>query len=220
MDLPSAVKKYIDHVSDTAHQHGVKLNLIPQNRIPYGTCENLLVSGYFIDRPIRELAVGTDKPLTDWLGILVHEACHMDQWIEQAAVWNDIIVEGREAVDWIDDWCQGKDDLPMPIENLIDRARNVEWDCERRAHAAIVKNDLPIDPHHYAQKANAYVYFYNHLLKTRAWNRPDNSPYEIKRVWVHAPSHFMDTTGETPASLQHAFEQEYPPLINRLFKVK
>lgn len=215
-----ATQHYIEHVTTTAARHGVNIRLTPQSRIPYGTCENLLVSGYFIDRPIRELAVGTDKPLKDWLGIFVHEACHMDQWIEQAAVWTDIIVQNREAVDWIDDWCNGSNDLPLPIEQLVDRARNVEWDCERRAHAAIVKYNLPIDPNEYAQKANAYVYFYNQLLCTRAWNGPHNSPYEIERVWRHAPDHFLDTSGQTPVCLQQAFDQEYPPLLNRRFAVK
>lgn len=220
MKLPSTVQQYIQHVSATARQHDVKLNFIPQNRIPYSTCTGLLVSGYFVDRPHKELAVGTDKPLNEWLGILVHEACHMDQWIEQSKAWRDIIVQGREAVDWVDDWTKGRDDLPLPIEDLIDRARNVEWDCERRAHAAIIQYDLPIDPDQYAQKANAYVYFYNHLLKTRAWNGPHNSPYELQRVWTHAPNHFNDTTGQTPALLQSVFDTEYPPLLNRGFRIK
>lgn len=218
--MDAATQNYIEKVKQKAARHSVDIRLISQSRIPYGTCENLLVSGYFIDRPIRELAVGTEKPLPDWLGIFVHESCHMDQWIEQTSVWKEIIVDGREAVDWIDDWCNGKDDLPLPIEQLIARARNIEWDCERRAHAAIVEHNLPIDPHQYAQKANAYVYFYNHLLKTRAWNGPNNSPYEIERVWTHAPNHFNDTSGQTPQWLQRAFDQEYPPLLNRSFKVR
>lgn len=216
----SATQQYIDQITQKAAQYGVEVSLIPQSRIPYSTCTDLLVSGYFVDRPHPQLAVGTDKPLNDWLGILVHEACHMDQWIEQSTEWNNIIVQGREAVDWIDDWIKGENNLPLPIEDLIDRARSVEWDCERRAHAAIIKYNLPIDPNQYAQKANAYVYFYNHLLKTRAWNGPHNSPYETQRVWSYAPNHFNDTTGKTPASLQNAFDQEYPPLLNRSIKVK
>lgn len=156
-----------------------------------------------------ELAVAIGKPEEEWLGVFIHEACHMEQWIEQSPAWTNVFVKGREAVDWIDAWLEGKEGLPEPIEELVARARTVELDCERRVVEKIKEYGLPLDVEEYAQKANSYVYFYNHLLRTRQWYPAGCSPYENELVYGFAPT-VLTLDGQTPPALAAAFERVYP----------
>ena len=208
LTAPDNLRRFLEDTKKTASQHGVEFVFSGEAKVPYATSE-LLVSGYFVDRPQIQLAVATGKPQEDWLAILLHESCHMDQWIEQAPAWTQVFVEEREAVDWIDEWVGGRNDLPLPLGELIDRSRNVELDCERRTVEKILRYGLPIDTKVYTQKANSYVFFYNHLVKTRAWYPGDDAPYDNPSVWSAAPDFFPETP-QTPVALSLAFDRAYP----------
>lgn len=208
-EFSAQIERFLEHTYKRAKEHNVSIIISPNSRIPYIENEAMMVSGYFIDRPKLELAVAAGKPFEEWLPILVHESCHMDQWIENTSVWKNVFVQGREAVDWIDLWLNGEENLPEPIENLIQRTREVELDCEQRSLRKIQEFGLPIDMETYAKRANSYVYYYNHLLKTRKWYPENNVPYENERIWSQAPSH-CNNTGSTPKELEKAFLQEYP----------
>lgn len=205
----SQVRAFIEHTLRTAREHGVIFAFSADPQLPYPTSHEFKVSGYFIDRPRIELGVATGKPVSDWLPILVHESCHMDQWVEKATAWTEAFWDGRETVEYIDEWISGRDDLPLSIDELIRRSREVELDCERRAADKIRAFDLPIDAEDYTQRAISYVYFYNHMLKTRAWYESERAPYQLEEVWSAAPKQFTDE-GDTPPALAAAFDAAYP----------
>jgi hypothetical protein len=62
---------------------------------------NIRCSGYF-DEESKELVVAMNN--TDWLGILVHEYCHMTQWLDGVKVWTD----GCEGLEKVEEWLSGK----------------------------------------------------------------------------------------------------------------
>lgn len=203
------VGRYLRHVQEAARSHGVALQWGGESTVPYNGQEGIRVSGFFVETPRPTLAVATGKPLDEWLPILVHEACHMDQWAEGAPEWAaNTLADGREAVDWLDEWCAGGRELAAPVlDDVIDRAMAVELDCERRVLAALEQFGLPIDRAEYAQRANAYVHFYRHVARIRRWNPPDQAPYQLEAVWRTAPTHLVS---QPPFSLLAAYETAYP----------
>jgi hypothetical protein len=57
---------------------------------------------------------------------------------------------------------------------------------------------------HYVKKANAYVQFYNWMLVTRKWSKPNNSPYKNKNL---------------VAAMSNKFNMKYDSLSPKLEKI-
>lgn len=208
--LPVSVRNFIDTVRRRADQNGVRLILSEEAMLPYMGDPEMLVSGYFIDRPHLELAVAMGKPLSQWLGVLVHESCHMDQWLESDECWKEVFMpDGRESVDWLNDWVARRMELSEEqLQDVVARCRRVELDCERRAVARIQEYDLPLPIDDYIRKANAYVYFYDFIATSRQWYPADAAPYDREDVHSHAPHVFTDNP-EDLVALRQAYQRVY-----------
>ena len=170
--LPT-MRKFISDTKAVAAKHNISVIMSPEIEISY-PYDGTLVSGYFdANDPIRlAIACGRD----DWLDILVHESCHMDQFIEQCPEWTN----GVDSVDRYFDWINGID-IPN-VEESIHNAGLLELDCEIRSLKKIKQYDLPIDCKQYAKRANAYTLFYLYTIKTRKWYSTDTKPYDIKEI--------------------------------------
>ena len=205
----SPIGRYLADLERRVQDAGVTLLFGAESTLPYAGQDSIQVSGFFVETPTPTLAVATGKPEAEWLQILIHEGCHMDQYRENSPAWrNNTMPDGREAVDWLDQWCAGDLELDQAaLADVVARAKQVELDCERRALAVIAEYGLPIDPADYARRANAYVHFYSHVAKTRRWNLPDQAPYQLPEVWGRAPAVLQD---ELPPELEKAYEETYP----------
>jgi hypothetical protein len=140
--------------------------------------------GFFDDSakpPVLAFAQGRE----DFLGLMVHEYCHMTQWIDQIPLW----AEAETALSIMWNWLAGEDH--EDIDWAIGIARDLELDNEKRTTEMIIKWNLPIDPVEYVKKSNAYVLFYNYIKTTRKWSEPDNSPYTNMNI-VNAMSDKFD----------------------------
>lgn len=139
------------------------------------------------------LAFATGKPTKDWIGIAMHESCHMDQWAESAPVWVKAMMnENKEPMDIIDQWINGKEIDNRLLEECIFSALDIELDCEKRSvyKMKFLGLDKYITPSEYIQKSNAYVLFYLALYKTRQWYSPDKKPYDLPSVWTKMPKNW------------------------------
>ena len=205
----SPIGRYLADLEQKVKTAGVTLVFGAESTLPYAGQESIQVSGFFIENPTPTLAVATGKPEDEWLQILIHEGCHMDQYRENSAAWrNNTMPDGREAVDWLDQWCAAEIELDeVTLWDIVARAKQVELDCERRALAVIAEYGLPIDPADYARRANAYVHFYSHVAKIRRWNPPNEAPYQLPEVWKRAPAVLQD---HLPLELEEAYNQAYP----------
>lgn len=177
------IKKFIETEKTKAMNAGVIFDLARKNKVHYG---NIICNGFFEsiytynEKVVPYLATAIGKPLEQWLPIFIHETCHMDQWIENSPLWltsNDYIV--------LDNWLSGISYPEDQIKTFIDKVIMLESDCEKRTIEKIKQFRLPIDTNYYAQRANAYLYFYQWVLKNRKWCK--TAPYEIEDIINEMP---------------------------------
>jgi len=168
--------RFISDLKTKCKENGIKLFLPKGKSIKYGSN---FVSGYF-DEKVLACAMG--KP--DSIMILVHESCHLDQFLDNNTLW----VRGEKYPD-IDDWLDGKEF--ENIDKSIDESKLLELDCEKRAVIKMKKYCIKFDQKEYTKKANSYVQFYNYLKLTRKWCSKNNTPYNNKNVYSIMPDKFM-----------------------------
>lgn len=196
MKKMNEVSTFVFDVIESAKENKVKIILDP-NKVDFGDGE---VSGLF-DSDALELTVNTNKPVSEWLPILVHESCHMDQHAEDAPAWIGLDIKGHDACTLLDMWLSHIIDLnPSQLEDVTNRVLEMELDCEKRSLEKIKRYKLPIDLKEYVKKANAYIYFYRALMRTRKWTNKEKSPYSVESVWTQMPSYFLDNQSKYSAT--------------------
>lgn len=180
--------KFLKHVRAQCKEHGVKTRIENKPKIRYNPGSDMLVGGYFgIRPPILGCAIG--RPEDEWLGILVHESCHMDQWLEGVQVWKDIYPKGKDLDDMFDKWIDGKQYPIAVIVDFLKKIQLVELDCEKRTVNKIIEYNLPIDIKQYIKNANSYIYFYRAILGIQKWC--DIPPYAVKEITDLMPDYFL-----------------------------
>ena len=143
---------------------------------------NIPCSGYFDE---ESLVVAVKKKKTeDWLDILVHESCHLDQCIEKSKYWypDDVglfVVEG---------YLKGKKYSQKKIYNAFINTISMEMDCEKRTIQKIKKYKLNINIDLYIQKANSYLFGYGAVFKDKFWPK---APYENPKIYLKMPKKFL-----------------------------
>lgn len=174
------IKRFMNHVKAHCKQVGIKYDVRPVNYLILSG--NIRCSGYFCEETMKLVVAGKSK---DWLGILVHEYCHLTQWQDKKSnIWN----RGSTGVTHLDDWLSGK--KIRSVKTAITNSRDLELDNEKRSVKMIKKWNLPIDIVDYTKKANSYIQFYNWMRFTRKWSRPGNAPYSNKNIYDAMPTTF------------------------------
>lgn len=187
-------KEFIKHVKLECKKHNVKC-ILKNTKTVKLTDDNDRCSGYFDE---ENLVVAMKRP--DAIQILVHEYCHLTQWVEQCDLW--VASVKNESHDKLYRWLAGEE--VKGIEKAISICRDLELDNEKRAVKVIKRFNLPVDIDIYIKKANAYVQYYNYILLSRKWCNPKNTPYKNERL-VEA----MSTK----------FNMDYSKLTNKLLKI-
>jgi hypothetical protein len=186
-------KRFIQWVKKQCKENGVKCDL---RKVKYLRLSgNIRCSGYF-DEESKELVVAMNN--TDWLGIIVHEYCHMTQWLEGVKVWTD----GCEGLEKVEEWLSGKS--VRGIKTALAKSRDLELDNEKRSVALMKKWGLKIDIDDYIRKANAYVMFYNYMYHSRKWSAPGNAPYSNQMII---------------SKMSNKFNMRYKQMSERLLKL-
>ena len=85
--------RFIKWVKKQCKENGIKCDL--RNVKYLKLSGNIRCSGYF-DEESKQLVVAMNRP--DWLGILVHEYCHLTQWTDGVKVWTDTIKRSNRLV--------------------------------------------------------------------------------------------------------------------------
>jgi hypothetical protein len=191
-------QEFIKHVKQECKKHNIKCVLKNTKTVKL-TDDNDRCSGYFDE---ESLVVAMNRP--DALQILVHEYCHLTQWVEQCDIW--ITSVKNESHDKLYRWLAGEE--VKGIEKAISICRDLELDNEKRAVKMIKYFNLPIDIDIYIKKANAYVQYYNYLLISRKWCSPKNSPYKNDRLVEAMSSKFNMNYNKLTKKLLKAFTEE------------
>jgi hypothetical protein len=195
---------FLDFVKSECKKHGVRCDL---RKVSYLRLSgNIKCSGYFDDddNNYPKLVVAANKK--DWLEILVHEYCHMTQWLDQKSGkfknWDPAL----RSILVVNDWLSGK--KVRNIKYHMAKVRDLELDNEKRSVKMIKKWNLGIDLDMYIKKANAYILFYNHILTTRRWSKPKNNPYGNKRLIDAMSTSFRMSYKTNSKKVQKIFTEE------------
>lgn len=180
------VKTFMEDLKLYTKENNIKLILSPEKGVQFSE-GGITCNGYF-DDITRTLACALGKDVSQWLVILLHESCHMDQWIEKVPEWTE-----NAGMDNIEKWLNGDDNVNMNnIDNEIKTSMIVEIDCEKRTVEKIKKYGLNsiINIDEYIQKSNAYVLFYLWMRKNRKWYTIGKEPYNQSQLVNSMPKTF------------------------------
>lgn len=131
-------------------------------------------SGSFIGEEDEcELCCILDKD--NWLEILVHESCHMDQYLEESPLWFHDLHEFNiwEVNKFIES------DIKLRAFKAV---TELEIDCDKRSLKKIKKYNLDIDIPKYIQKSNCYHQSYYYFHKFDIFYDFENIPFENKEL--------------------------------------
>ena len=118
------------------------------------------------------------------MDVLVHESCHLDQFIGKSKLWNS----SNDPVHVVEAWIKGKKVSLNKRDEAFNNALLLELDCEKRSIKKIKKYKLNIDTEQYAQKANSYLFAYLVALHEKRWY---TSPYENPKIWKEMPTKLL-----------------------------
>lgn len=141
-------------------------------------CDSLKTNGYYDDAN-KVLAISINKPMEEWLRILVHEYSHTLQDKEKTKYW----VKGQSSYTKFFEWQE--DNQKLSKQELNKHCRNaqmLELECERKALQLIKKFNLPLNKKEYARKASAYIYFYLFVKKMKRWYKIGKEPYRNEKI--------------------------------------
>ena len=190
-------KEFIKHVEQECKKHNVKCILKNTKTVQLDGSSRC--SGYFDE---ESLVVAMNRP--DAMQILVHEYCHLTQWVDQCEIW--VHSTNYQSHDKLYRWLAGED--IKDIEQAIAICRDIELDNEKRSVKMIKKFNLDIDIDLYIKKANAYIQFYNYLLISRRWCKPSNTPYKNNVLVEAMPIKFNMDYKKLSKKLLKIFEEE------------
>jgi len=176
------VLRFIEDLETKCKEYGVKLVLYDMKFIE---SDGDKFGGWF-DVDNKELHCAfPDKIQTKYVELLVHESCHMDQWIENTKYWT---IERRNN-SLIEVWKILKGEKVNKLKYHLRNVQMMEAECEKMSIQKIKDYDLGINIERYAMKANSYLLFYSVLVETKKWT--DYPPYKFKDIWRGLPDKIL-----------------------------
>lgn len=155
--LPAPARIFIAHHLLGYVSKGYRIVLHPGRKI---TAPGMTYTG---EATAEKLEIAVGGPWQDWLGILVHETCHLDQHLEDPTVFNRADSALARVSAWLDRSTEDMD--PHDFRTIAE----LESDCELRALEKIEQHGLPISREDYARRSNAYLLSYGVALRSRTW---------------------------------------------------
>ena len=176
------VLRFIEDLETKCKEYGVKLVLYDMKFIEN---DGDKFGGWF-DADNKELHCAfPDKIQTKYVELLVHESCHMDQWIENTKYW---AIERRNN-SLTEVWKILKGEKVNKLKYHLKNVQMMEAECEKMSIQKIKDYDLGINIERYAMKANSYLLFYSVLVETKKWT--DYPPYKFKDIWRGLPDKIL-----------------------------
>jgi hypothetical protein len=173
------IQKLISDIAQKCLTNGINFRLEYTDSVDQ---ENLPCSGYFDE---KTLAVAVKKPrIIDWLDVLVHESCHLDQYLEKSKYW----VSDKKSLFVVEAWIHGKKVNKKDLQTGFTNTVALELDCEKRTVKKLKKYNIPFNEKQYIRKANAYLFSYGYTLANKKWYP---KPYENTSITKKMPVTFL-----------------------------
>jgi hypothetical protein len=150
MKLTNNERVFLGDLISNCYENGI--NVIIKNQKTINKC-----SGYF-DGLTLGIALKCFKGShSSVMGTIVHESCHVDQYLENISIWNDPVFNSGDM--WAL-YLKNKIGKTKKLKRYFKTLLDIELDCERRAVQKIIKYNLPIDISNYIKLGNIYLYAY------------------------------------------------------------
>jgi hypothetical protein len=173
------VQALIGDISSKCIKNGINFRLEYKSQVDE---DNLPCSGYFDE---NSLVVGVKKSKDiDWIDVLVHESCHLDQFLEKTPLW----VSDALSLNIVESWIEGKAINNQKALTGFKNTVALELDCEKRTVKKLQKYKIKFNKSLYIQKANAYLFSYAYALINKKWYA---QPYENVQIVRHMPTFFL-----------------------------
>lgn len=154
--IPAEYRPFVNSVKKKCKYHGIKLILSPSATVIFSDDYQNECSGYFSE-DLKVLVAAVGKPAKDWIDLLVHESCHLDQWIqdkERCKQWSEACIAWAQ-------YLAGEKLLnKRQLKKILDQIIEMERDCEERSIAKIKQWKLPVNLDRYQRGANAYLFMH------------------------------------------------------------
>lgn len=203
-ELPETTKLFIGDTIKRANANNCRVKLLERPVVYiFPQAKKFPISGYF-DEDSLVVACGAQLygKGKNWVSIMAHESCHLDQSIDDKAIWDQ-----GDSVGPFDEWCTGQIDLtPRDLLMHMKNVQALEHDCEIRTIEKMQKYDLPINIKTYARQANTYIWFYTAVAMKRKWFREGHQPYKDPRIFKKMPPYMLPL-------------QEYEKMPSKLLKL-
>ena len=191
------VAYFLKNLEKRCDEKNVKLDLLDRFSVKH---DGVYTGGSFGADSKEKMVLTCCTKRPDWLQLLVHESCHMDQYLYDEKIWYD---KGN-SYDQLDAWLHSK--RVRNIDKHINNVQDLEADCERRSVKKIQNFSLPIDIKEYTQRANAYIYFFSYLKHSRRWPNADKAAYCNVAIWNNMPTEFQKSYRKLPLKYFKLFE--------------
>jgi hypothetical protein len=170
------VQKLIAKVVADCRHHGIGFHLSGDD---YVMADGIKCSGYFDETDLK--VAGGKK---DWVDVLVHESCHLDQFLDKSPLWDG----GDAGITTIDKWISGTDYTEKKLIKSFQDTILLELDCEKRSIKKFKKYRLKVSEGQYIKQVNSYVLSYWATYRDRKWFPfPYNNPKIVRRM----PDYFL-----------------------------
>jgi hypothetical protein len=177
--MSKSLNKLIGDTANKCLAQGFSFKLEAKKSVQAG--DGIKCSGYFDE---KDLIVASSKK--DWIDVLVHESCHLDQFVENSKYWDN----GECGIIVMDKWLMKKANYNKKrLEKAIQDTILLELDCEKRTVRKMKKYGIKFNKTRYIQKANAYLLSYWASYRDRKWYP---FPYEKKGIFEKMPKVFMN----------------------------
>lgn len=145
--------------------------------------------GWFCEDPL-ELIVTTKHTRAEFLGVFVHESCHMDQFLEQTEEWvNPVINDHGDVLKEYLTW--ERRNKTRLVVDYVYGSLALELDCEKRAVKKIKRHKLSLDLENYIRRANVYLYSWPEFMNLRCWYQPHKKPYDDPEILANMPTKLL-----------------------------
>jgi hypothetical protein len=176
--MKSNVKKLIGDIVEQCLKNNCSIQLFPKKYVNSG---GIKCSGFY-DEDSLMVAAGKKE----WLDVLIHESCHLDQHMEKVPCWEN----GEVGIILIDSWLLKKKNVSKQrLEKSIKDTILLELDCEIRTVKKMQKYKIQFNKEEYIQKANSYLFSYWATLRDKKWFK---FPYENKKIYKNMPKKFLE----------------------------
>lgn len=178
----SNVLKFIEQLKKDCRANQIGLSLYDQKFIIE---DGNKFGGWFCPVKKQLHCSFPNKLQTKFVELLIHESCHMDQFLNQTPKW--VKEQNNDSLSIFWEWL--KNPTKININPHLLNVQLMEAECEQLSIQKIIDLDLGINTQQYTQKANSYLLFYSVLKETKKWC--DYPPYKFKDIWRGLPDKIL-----------------------------